>query len=186
MSTLVAVLDADVLVPILSCDLLLSAFDADLYRPVVTATILDEVERNLIAAFTHLDPVALRSRVAQVAAALSLHTYGAGDVTGVAVATVNRKDRHVAAAALAHGADLVVSNDRRLRREINALDQPLQAVTGDEFAQQLLADQPDGIDAVIDALVAKRRRRPVTRNELLDQLARSFPAFAVEMRLRAE
>src|SRR5680860_594040 len=60
-----------------------------------------------------------------------------------AVATVNRKDRHVAATALAHGVDLVVSNDRRLRREINALGGPLRAVTGDEFAQQLLADQPD-------------------------------------------
>ncbi len=46
MSTLVAVLDADVLVPILSCDLLLSAFDEDLYRPVVTATILHETERT--------------------------------------------------------------------------------------------------------------------------------------------
>jgi hypothetical protein len=31
MPTLVAVLDADVLVPILSCDLLLSAFDEDLF-----------------------------------------------------------------------------------------------------------------------------------------------------------
>ena len=40
MSIMVAVLDADVLVPILSCDLLLSAFDEDLYRPIVTATIL--------------------------------------------------------------------------------------------------------------------------------------------------
>ena len=48
MSTLVAVLDADVLVPILSCELLPSAFDEDLYRPVITATILDETERNLV------------------------------------------------------------------------------------------------------------------------------------------
>lgn len=55
MSTLVAVLDADVLVPILSCDLLLSAFDEDLYRPVVTATVLDETKRTLVHSFTHLD-----------------------------------------------------------------------------------------------------------------------------------
>ena len=185
MSTLVAVLDADVLVPILSCDLLLSAFDADLYRPVVTPTILDEVERSLIAGFTHLDPLALQGRVAQVAAALSLHTHDEGDITAAAVATVNSKDRHVAATALKHGADLVVSNDRRLRREINALDQPLQAVTTDEFAQQLLADQPDGIDAVIDALVAKRTRRPITRIELVGQLAVSFPGFASELHRRA-
>ena len=33
---LAVVLDADVLVPILSCDLLLSCFDHDLYQPVVT------------------------------------------------------------------------------------------------------------------------------------------------------
>lgn len=185
MSTLVAVLDADVLVPILSCDLLLSAFDEDLYRPIVTATILDELERNLVTGFTYFDPVALRGRVAQVAAALSHHTHDEGDVTAAAVATVNRKDRHVAATALTHGADLVVSNDRRLRREINALRGPLLAVTGDEFAQRLLPDQPDGIDAVIDALVAKRTRRPVTRSELIDQLAGNFPGFAVDLRLRA-
>jgi rRNA-processing protein FCF1 len=186
MSTLVAVLDADVLVPILSCDLLLSAFDADLYRPVVTATILDEVERSLIAGFTHLDPLALRARVAQVAAALSLHTHDEGDVNAAAVASVNRKDRHVAATALKHDTDLVVSNDRRLRREINALNQPLQAVTADEFAQRLLADQPDGVSAVLDALVAKRTRRPVTRSELIDQVAASFPGFATELHRRAQ
>lgn len=186
MSTVVAVLDADVLVPILSCDLLLSAFDEDLYRPVITATIFDETERNLVDNFAHLDPVALRRRVAQVAAALSLHTHHEGDATSAAVATVNRKDRHVAAAALAHGADLVVSNDRRLRREVNALDGHLLAITGDEFALQLLVDQPDGVDAVIDALVAKRTRRPVTRMELIDQLAGPCPGFAAGLRLRAE
>ena len=184
MTSLVAVLDADVLVPILSCDLLLSAFDADLYRPVVTATILDELERNLIEHFAHIDPAALRGRVAQVAAALSHHTHDQGDVTAAAVATVNRKDRHVVATALAQSADLVVSNDRRLRPEINALGARLRAVTGDKFAKRLLVDQPNGIDAVIDALTAKRMRRPVTRSELIDQLAGSFPGFAAELRLR--
>lgn len=173
------------LVPILSCDLLLSAFDEDLYRPVVTATILDEIERNLVAGFTHLDPVALRGRVAQVGAVLSLHIHDEGDVTAAAVATVNCKDRPVVATALAHCADLVVSNDRRLRREINALGGPLLAVTGDEFAQRLLIDQPGGVDAAIDALVAERTHRPVTRSELIDQLAGSFPGFAADLRPRA-
>lgn len=167
MSTLVAVLDADVLVPILSCELLLSAFDEDLYLPVITATILDETERNLVDGFTRLDPIALRGRVAQVAAALSHHTHDEGDVTAAAVATVNRQDRHVAATALAHGADLVVSNDRR-RVRAAAPGRP-----------------PDGIDAAIDALVAKRTRRRVTRSELIDQLAGNFPGFAAELRLRA-
>lgn len=59
-------------------------------------------------------------------------------------------------------------------------------MTGDDFAQRLVADQPDGVDAAIDALVAKRTRRPVTRSELIDQLAGSFPGFAAELRLRGE
>ncbi len=184
MPTLVAVLDADVLVPILSCDLLLTAFDADLYRPVVTAGILDEVERNLIDGFPQFDPGALRSRVADLAAALSLHTHDQGDTTAAEIASVNRKDRHVVAAALTHAADVVVSNDRRLRREVNALDRAVRAMTADEFAQRLLADRPDGIDAVIDALVAKRTRRPVTRAALLAQLAGTFPQFVAEVRRR--
>ncbi|MFZ6003043.1 MAG: hypothetical protein ACOYXM_03850 [Actinomycetota bacterium] len=70
----VAVLDADVLVPILSCDLLLTAFDHDLYQPIITPKILDEVERNLLRAFPHLDPDALRRRVEQMRRALALHT----------------------------------------------------------------------------------------------------------------
>lgn len=53
---LVAVLDADVLVPILSCDLLLSTFEHDLFQPVVTPKILTEVEHTLIDDFAHLDP----------------------------------------------------------------------------------------------------------------------------------
>jgi hypothetical protein len=39
MNRSVAVLDADVLVPVLVCDLLLSMFDAELFQPAVSPTI---------------------------------------------------------------------------------------------------------------------------------------------------
>jgi len=159
MPDLVAVLDADVLVPILSCDLLL-------------------------ANFPHLDPNALRSRVAQTAEVLALHTHEVGDNDAAELAVVNSKDRHVVAAAITNGANIIVTNDRRLCGEINAMGQGLVAVTADGFAQQLLTDQPDGIDAVIAALIAKRTRRPVTRAKLIDQLAGGLPGFAGELRRR--
>jgi hypothetical protein len=82
------VLDADVLVPILSCDLLLSAFDADLYQSVVTPTILGEVERTLLSDFGHLDPLALGRRARQVRSVLAFHTRPDPVVTG-AVGGVN-------------------------------------------------------------------------------------------------
>ena len=70
----VAVPDADVLVPTLSCDLLLCAFECDLYRPVVTPRILGEFGHTLIDAFPHLDPAAPTRRAAHVAEALKFHT----------------------------------------------------------------------------------------------------------------
>lgn len=176
----IAILDADVLVPILSCDLLLTAFDHDLYQPLVTPKILDELERSLLRSFPHLDPDALRRRVEQMRHALALHTRDDTDDDD-ALAGINRKDRHVISVALAQDADIVVTNDRRLRREIDALGRPLRAASGDGFAISLLADARDAIDQVLDDLVAKRVRRPVTRDQLLDQLAGAFPSFVTAL-----
>ena len=176
----VAVLDADVLVPILSCDLLLTAFDHDLHQPIITPKILDEVERNLLRAFPHLEPDALRRRVEHMRRALALHTLPDTD-GGEAVEGINRKDRHVVAAALAGDADVVVTNDRRLRTEIDALRRPLGSMSADDFAVGLLGHDRDAIEKVLDALITKRVRRPITREELLDRLADTFPLFVTTL-----
>jgi len=56
MPRLIAALDADILVPILAYDFLLTAFDLGLYEPIVSTEAIVEVERNLIADFPHLGP----------------------------------------------------------------------------------------------------------------------------------
>ena len=178
----IAVLDADVLVPVLLCDLLLTLFDSDLYLPVVSPTILAEVERNLVADFPHIESAALRRRVAHMSEALTFHSHSVGEIVPDALAGINRKDHHVAALAIAQGADVVVTNDRRLRREINSVGLTLTAVSADEFALNLLATQREKVLAVIDTLVAKRTRHPVTRQELIDRLTRSVPRFTAGLR----
>jgi hypothetical protein len=80
------------------------------------------------------------------------------------------------------GADVVVSNDRRLRRQLAGLAPPVPAVGADQFALQLLHQDRDAIDEVLAAMVAKRRRPPVTRDELVDQLADAFPRFTAALR----
>lgn len=179
MDELVAVLDADVLVPILTCDLLLTAFDHDLYRPVITPGILDEVERNLLRAHPGLDPVRLRRRVDAMRRSFVLHSR---PDSGLTVEGVNAKDQHVASAAIESEAHVVVTNDRRLRREIGALEGTLAAGSADAFALDLLDRDPDGIADVLATLVAKRVRRPVSRDELLDQLSGPLPTFARQVR----
>jgi hypothetical protein len=169
---------------VLSCDLLLSLFDADLYQPVVTPTILAEVERSLLTGFAHLDPNRVRRRVEQMAEALGLNGHLDADAGAEALVGVNAKDRHVAAIAGAAHADLIVTNDRRLRHEITTLRSAVRAVGNDEFALLLFSANPELVSEVIDTLVSKRTRRPVARDELLAQLAPSFPRPVAEVHAR--
>jgi len=67
----VAVIDANRLVPIVACDFLLTAFEYGVFEPIVSATVLDEVERTLIDDFPHVDPDGLRRRVSHMRAALA-------------------------------------------------------------------------------------------------------------------
>jgi hypothetical protein len=91
---------------------------------------------------------------------------------------VNPKDRHVIAAALAGEASLVVTNDKRLRAETKTADVGLMAMSADDFAVHLWEVMPDDVDEVINLLVAKRTKRPVTAPELMEALRGPFPAMA--------
>ena len=75
-----------------------------------------------------------------------------------------------------------MSNDRRLRRQIDQLGVHFTAITADTFMVDLHSTAPDRVDAVIDSMVAKRVRRPVTRSALIDQLALRFPGLAAVVR----
>lgn len=175
MQRLVAALDADVLVPILSCDFLMTAFDLGLYEPVVSTEAVAEVERNLIEDFPHLDPAGLRRRVGQMCKALDDQLIDPGSVD--APAAINSKDQHVIAAALAGEASIVVTNDKRLRAETESADLGLLAMTADDFATHLWTLAPDDVDEVINTLVAKRTKRPVTAHDLIEAMLGSFPTM---------
>ncbi|GMU78781.1 MAG: hypothetical protein AMXMBFR46_15750 [Acidimicrobiia bacterium] len=169
----IAVLDADVLVPIIACDFLLTAFDHGLYEPVVSATALREVERTLVEDLPHLDPRAIRHRVAAMRSALDDQLV---DVDPQSVpAAINAKDRHIVGAAIQGEASLIVTNDRRLRDELDASDLALNGVDLDTFATTLWESTPAEIGLVVDSLIRKRTRRPVSRSEMLDALRNHMP-----------
>lgn len=168
MPRLVAALDADVLVPILSCDFLLTAFELGLYEPVASTEAIAEVERNLIENFPHVDPASLRRRVGQMREALEDQLVDVGSADNVPEA-INPKDRHVMAAALTGEASLVVTNDKRLRAETESAD---------AFAAHLWELMPDDVEAVINTLVAKRTKRPMATEELVAALSGPFPTMA--------
>ena len=175
----VAALDADVLVPIIACDFLLTAFDHGLYEPVVSVIALDEVERTLNDDFPNLTADVVRFRVDAMRDALADQLIDPDPSD--APDAINAKDRHVVAAALAGEAALLVSNDNALRQQVDRAAIALRAVTLDEFALDLSERSADGVNEVIDALVSKRTRRPVTRAELLVALAKPFPRMVAAL-----
>ena len=102
-----ALLDACVLLPYQLCDLLLRLAEADLYRPLWSADILDEVERNLVGSFGK-SPHQARRRIQQMETAFPQATVE--DYANLtAVMTTHPKDQHVAAAAVRGGAAVIVT-----------------------------------------------------------------------------
>lgn len=99
-------------------------------------------------------------------------------VVGGVPDTINAKDRHVVAAAVAAEATIVVSNDAVLRSEIAASVLDLDPLDADTFAMRLWEESPTDVTEVIDALIAKRRRRPLSPPEMAGQLQVHFPSMA--------
>jgi len=143
----------------------------------VSTEAITEVERNLVEDFPHLDLASLRRRVGQMRDALEDQLVDAGPVDDVPEA-INPKDRHVIAAAFAGEASIVVTNDKRLRAETETADVGLLAMSADDFATHLWVLMPDDVDEVISTLVAKRTKRPVTGEELIETMRATFPTTA--------
>lgn len=172
----IAALDADVLVPITTCDFLLTAFDLGIYQPVVSSATLDEVERSLREDFPHLDPGAIRRRVDLMRVVLADQLVD-GESVDVPVG-INRKDRHIVGAAIQGEATMIVTNDRRLRREITSSGLAILGIDLDTFVVGLWESMPAEVAEVIDTLIRKRSRRPVARSQMLDLIRVHMPALA--------
>jgi predicted nucleic acid-binding protein len=178
----VAALDADVLVPILSCDLLLTTFETGLYEPVVSTEVIVEVERNLLEDFPKLDPARVRRRVRQMAHALEDFVVDPDPDANVPV-EINPKDRHVIAAASSGEATIVVTNDKRFRAETTKADIGLEPMDADSFALLLLTRDPASFERAVEVLAAKRTRHRVTPARLMESLERAFPRTGRAWRL---
>lgn len=137
---------------------------------------LDEVERTLIDDFRHVDPRGLRRRVEYMRAALADQTVDTSRFVGGAE-IINAEDRHVVAAALAAEATCLVTNDNALRSEIAGSGLTLEPLDGNALVLRLWDASPADVSEVVDALIAKRRRRPVSPKSMAAQLRAHFPAM---------
>ena len=170
------------LYPIRICDFILTAASRDmLQRPIVSDTILDEASRNIVADRSDLTASQLKRRFD----AVRRSTDGHGMTVPLRFhddALINAKDRHVVAAARFHKVDVIVSNDKRLRREVNKWAakhrSPLRTWSADELASELRASSATGVVEVIAAMAARMTDPPRSADEVLGAMILSLPSLA--------
>jgi hypothetical protein len=165
-----AVYDANVLYPAPLRDLLIRLAQAGLVRARWTETIHDEWARNVLANNPHVTPERLaRTRSLMNAAVRDCLVTGYEELVG-SLTLPDPDDRHVLAAAIRGGADVIVT--------FNLADFPgealgrfgLEAQHPDDFLGSLLDLAPGVVCTAVKAQRESLRNPPKTAEELLATL----------------
>jgi|NGEPerStandDraft_6_1074524.scaffolds.fasta_scaffold31196_3 hypothetical protein len=169
-------LDACVLVPIRLASLLLSLADRGLFTPLWTEQILEETSRTLHHKLGMSQGAAQR-RIGHMRAA-----FPEAGVTGyegwISSVTCDPKDRHVLAAAVAGGAELLITANLKDFPDSSVDPFDIVAVHPDVFLLDLWRENRTEVEAVVLFEVMRRTNPPLTPTELLAGLAALVPNFA--------
>jgi predicted nucleic acid-binding protein len=170
-----AVLDACVLVPAVLSDLLLRVAAEGLYQAYWTPDILEEVRRTLLNDL-HLTDTQAARRIEAMAAAFpdALITHHSPLVDAM---PNDPKDRHVLAAAVASGAQVIVTlNLRDFPTDVLA-PHDVESWSPDMFLGQLFGQHPQDVVSALQKQAVALRNPPGTIDDILTSLTRHAPAF---------
>jgi predicted nucleic acid-binding protein len=159
------VLDACVLYPFTVRDVLLQAAASGFYQVFWSEMILDEALRNLVA-----DRRMSEEHAAKLMAAMrrAFPEAQVTDYEGLITAMRNdEKDRHVVAAAVKAGAQVIVTSNKR---DFYDLPSGIEVQTPDEFLSNLFDLDPSHMLGVLDALARRYRKPPMEVPRILDAL----------------
>jgi predicted nucleic acid-binding protein len=176
LSPLGVVLDACVLYPAALRDTLLRAALAGLYRLHWSDQILDEVRRNLVEN-DEMSAEQAERLIAKMREAFPEATVVGYERLVQAMAT-DEKDRHVAAAAVAAGAQVIVTSN--LKDFPRAALEPfgLVAQSPDELLVNLVDLAPRAMVDILRAQAARLRNPPMSVEEVLEDVGLQAPEFA--------
>lgn len=176
---MIALLDANVLYPAYLRDVLLRLAQSGAYRPRWGAEILDELARNVKKG----RDAAGKEKVERVISLMREH-FEEAEVAGyeaiVPAMTNDPKDRHVLAAAVIGGADVIVTSNSRHFPPHSREPYEIDLRGPDEFLCGLWEDgDPDRIVAILRRWTEILRREPNTLEPVLRQRLATFaPDFS--------
>jgi predicted nucleic acid-binding protein len=181
-----AVFDANILYPAAQRDLLIRLAQVGLFRGRWTEQILDEMQNAIVRRQPELIDKLARTR--------QLMCEGVKDclVTGYeplidALELPDTNDRHVLAAAIRCGAQVIVTNNVTDFPADQLDEYSIEAQTADEFLVHLVDLRPALVAATLQRQADSLRHPPQTLQEVLARLERSGLARTVaELRLHLE
>lgn len=171
----IAVLDACVLYPAALRDTLLRAVEAGLYRRRWREDILAEVRRSLIATRRQTEAQA-DDLIAEMRRGFPDASIEGYEVL-IGAMENHPKDRHVLAAAVRAGADLIVTSNLRHFPAEALAPFSVSARSPDEFLSDLFRQRPDVILNLLRKQAADLRSPPLTVANVMIQLSREAPTF---------
>lgn len=177
------VVDACVLIKASVRDTLIRAYGAGLYRLHWTDDILNEVERNLIA--DELTSVAGARRLISKLQEVLPEARISGHERLIASMTNHPKDRHVLAAAVAVGAQIIVTDNLRDFPDVAVRDFGITVQSPDDFLTDLSDQHGETLAKIVAAQSGVLRNPPQSVAQVLGHLARDgAPTFASVIRGR--
>jgi predicted nucleic acid-binding protein len=173
-----AVLDANVLVPSALCDTLLRLAADGFYRPLWSEQILKEVEHAILRIRPELDHARVTRRIDAMRTAFIDANVEGWEEVAAGLDLPDPDDRHVLAAAIAGGAQAIVTFNVKDFPADRLAPRGIEARQPDEFLLDQLDLSPSGMLEVLISQAADLTHPPVDLAGLLNNLARCrLPSF---------
>lgn len=177
--TAIVLLDACVLVPQRLSSLLLTFAEEGLFAPRWSESILSETSRALT------DKLGISEDRTDRRITAMREAFPEASVHGFEVLqddlTCDPKDRHVLAAAVAAGAETLLTNNLKDFPEESCLPYDVSVMDPDVFLLELLVQHPKACAAAVEREADRMRRPAMTAPEVLAGVAGMTPTFANTM-----
>jgi hypothetical protein len=163
-------------------DTLLRLAAADLFQPVWSSLILDEVERTMIE--KGIDRSRAQRRTSLMNAALpGAMTNVSRNALALVPPKVDEGDRHVVAAAISSSSGVIVTENIRHFARAELIKLGLDVLTPDEFLVAIIGASPDEVMVALSEQAGALQKPPRTLAELINAY-KNVPNFARMARAR--
>ena len=184
MSSIGVVLDACVLYPGSLRDTFLRAAEAGLFRLCLTYDILEEMKRNLIENSHMAEDKA--QRIVDHIKNFFDEAFVIKHTLLIPSMPINEKDRHVLAAAVASGAQIIVTQNLKDFPPHLLAPFEVEALSADDFLIHQFTQNKEEIVAIIKQQASCLKNPPVTVTWVLERLEAFVPNFVKMMRIAVQ